>query len=125
MSIDAIGGGARAALFNVSACVSAEPAQLEISGMTVHDDLAGDRIVVLCAPEDMWMPLWKFDKMLKLCPGIQVPEQDGGAPCKQESCVTGLSTHAELCGLAALSAGTTRFTNCARHVIVLARAQCA
>jgi hypothetical protein len=38
-------------------------------------DLAGDRILVLCAPEDMWMPLWKFDQMLKSCPGIQVRPQ--------------------------------------------------
>ena len=26
---------------------------------------------MLCAPEDMWMPLWKWDQMLKACPGIQ------------------------------------------------------
>ena len=32
---------------------------------------AGERVVVLCAPEDMWMPLWKWDQMLKACPGIQ------------------------------------------------------
>ena len=37
--------------------------------MGVHG--AGERILVLCAPEDMWMPLWKWDQMLKSCPGIQ------------------------------------------------------
>jgi hypothetical protein len=42
------------------------------SGTTPVHDFAGDRILVLCAPEDMWMPLWKFDQMLKSCPGIQV-----------------------------------------------------
>ncbi len=61
-----------AALCSVSACIQQRLTSTRSSGTTPVHDFAGDRILVLCAPEDMWMPLWKFDQMLKSCPGIQV-----------------------------------------------------
>ncbi|KAK9825444.1 hypothetical protein WJX81_000071 [Elliptochloris bilobata] len=45
----------------------------------------GERILVLCAHEDMWMPLWKWDQMLKACPGIQAHIEPGQT---HDFCVT-------------------------------------